>query len=284
MNARVDIAKSKIQQGAGDVTHNPWVEGLARIGYVVRGVLYIVVGILAVQVALGAGGQTTDKKGAIEVIGAQPFGKVLLVAMAIGLVGYSLWGFVRAILDPLKRGTKPKGIAQRVGYLVSAVTYGSLVFPTIAYIQGASQGGNSQSSQDFTAKLLGLPFGQGLVVIVGLIGLAGGLGQIWLGISADFKKDLRQDQMSPNEIEWAVRVGRFGSIARGIVFAMLGFFIVQAALAYDPKKAQGLDGALRTIVHQPYGPWLLAFVALGLVSFGVYSILCARWIKLTKSS
>jgi hypothetical protein len=284
MNARMDIAKSKIKQGAGDVTHNPLVEGLARVGYVVRGVLYIVVGILAVQVALGAGGQTTDKKGAIEVIGAQPFGKLLLVAMVIGLVGYSLWGLVRAILDPLKRGTDPKGIAQRVGYLVSAFTYGALVFPTIAYIQGVSQSGNSQSSQDLTAKLLALPFGQGLVVIVGLIGLAGGLGQIWLGISADFKKDLKQDQMSANEIKWAVRFGRFGSIARGIVFAMLGFFVVQAALHFDSKQAQGLDGALRTIVQQPYGPWLLAFVALGLVSFGVYSVLCARWIKLTKPS
>jgi hypothetical protein len=280
----VQAAKRKVQQEAGIVTHNPLIEGLARAGYVARGLLYIVVGILAVQVALGLGGATTDKKGAIEVIGGQPFGKFLLVLVAIGLAGYSLWGLVRAIFDPLKRGTDAKGIAQRIGYLVSAVAYGSLVLPTVAYIQGASQSGSSQGSQDLTAKLLSLPFGQGLAVIVGLIGMVGGIGQIWQGISTDFKKDLKTGEMSANEITWAIRVGRFGSIARGVIFMLLGFFVVQAALHYDPKQAQGLDGALRTVAAQPYGPWLLCLVALGLISFGIYSVLCARWMKLTKSA
>ncbi len=284
MGANVEAAKNKVKQGAEEVSNSKWVEGLARIGYVVRGLLYIVVGILAVQVALGAGGETTDKKGAIEVIGVQPFGKVLLALMLLGLVGYSLWGFVRAFLDPLKRGTEPKGLAQRVGYLVSGLAYGSLVFPTLAYLQGSGgQGGSSQGSQDLTAKLLSVPMGQWIVAIIGIIGLLGGLGQMWLGISADFKKDLKQGEMSNTERDWAIRAGRFGSIARGVVFALLGFFVLQAALRYDPQQAQGLDGALRTIAGQPYGPWLLAIVALGLVSFGIYSVLCARWIKVTRS-
>jgi hypothetical protein len=283
MSANVDAAKNKVKQGAAKVTHSTWVEGAARIGYVVRGLLYIVVGILAVQVALGVGGQTTDKKGAIEVLGAQPFGKFLLVLIVIGLAGYSLWGFVRAFLDPLKRGTDPKGLAQRVGYLVSALVYGSLIFPTIAYLRGAGGGGSSQGSQDLTAKLLSVPLGQWLVGIIGLIGMVGGLGQIWQAVTADFKKDLKSDEMSANEMKWAVRAGRFGSAARGVTFAILGFFVLQAALRYDPQQAQGLDAALRTIAAQPYGPWLLAIVALGLVSFGIYSILCARWIQVTKS-
>jgi hypothetical protein len=284
MNTQVDAVKAKVQQEAGAIPRNPWVERLARLGYIVRGLLYIVVGIVAVQVALGSVGQTSDKRGAIELIGAQPFGKFLLVLVAIGLIGYSLWGFIRAIFDPLKRGTDPKGLAQRVGYLVSGIAYGALVPVTIAFIMGTGQGGNSQSSQDMTAKLLSLPFGQWLAVLVGLVSMGGGFGQIWTGITADFKKDLKREEMSQTEFTWAVRVGRFGSIARGIIFAMLGFFIVEAALRYDPKEARGLDGALRTIAQQPYGPWLLLIVALGLIAFGIYSALCARWMRITRSN
>lgn len=283
MGSKVEATKNKVSQEADKVARSNWVEAMARIGYVVRGVLYIVVGILAVQVALGVGGETTDKKGAIEAIGSQPFGKLLLVLVAIGLAGYSLWGLVRAFLDPLKRGTDPKGLAQRGGYLVSALAYGSLIPATIAFIQGTgNNGGNSQASQDLTATILALPFGQWLTALVGIIGMIGGIGQMYQGISTDFKKDLKTNEMSSAEQTWAVRVGRFGSIARGVVFLLLGFFVLQAALQFDPKKAQGLDGALQTVAHQPYGLVLLALVALGLVSFGVYSVLCARWIKISK--
>jgi Domain of Unknown Function (DUF1206) len=282
MNTTAKAAKDKVEQDANKVAHSSWVEWLARIGYVARGVLYIVVGILAVQVALGVGGATTDKKGAIAAIGAQPFGKFLLVLVAVGLAGYALWGLVRALLDPLKRGTDPKGLAQRIGYLVSALSYVSLIFPTIAFIRGVGGGGSSQASQDMTATLLSAPLGQWLVGVVGVIGMIGGLGQMYLAVSADFKKDLKTGEMSSKEIDIATKVGRFGSAARGVIFVLLGFFMVRAALQFDPKQAQGLDGALQTLVHQPYGPFLLGIVALGLVSFGIYSILCARWIKVSR--
>src|SRR6187549_2618386 len=121
--AKAARTAKQVKDKAKDVVAQPWVEVLARIGYVVRGVLYIVVGILAVQVALGAGGETTDKGGALTAIGIQPFGTVLLVLTIIGLAGYSLWGFIRAIFDPFNRGTSPRGIAQRLGYVVSAITY-----------------------------------------------------------------------------------------------------------------------------------------------------------------
>lgn len=284
MSTTAQSAKNKVEQGANQVSHSTWVEWLARIGYVARGVLYIVVGVLAVQAALGVGGGTTDKKGAIATIGAQPFGKFLLVLVAIGVAGYALWGLVRALLDPLKRGTDPKGIAVRIGYLVSAFAYASLLFPTIAFIRGGGSSGTSQGSQDMTATLLSAPLGQWLVVLVGVIGMIGGLGQLYMAYSADFKKDLKTGEMSSREIDIATKFGRFGSAARGVIFILLGFFVVQAALQFDPKKAQGLDGALQTLAHQPYGPFLLGIVALGLVSFGIYSILCAKWIKVTRQS
>ncbi|MBF6613290.1 MAG: DUF1206 domain-containing protein [Chloroflexi bacterium] len=268
-------------QGAAD---NPWVERLARFGYLVRGLLYALVGLLAVQVAAGVGGQTTDKNGAIAAIAAQPYGKFLLVLVVIGLIGYSLWGFVRAILDPLKRGTDPKGLAVRGGYIVSGLSYGALVIPAMSFILGNGGGGNgSNGSQDITARLLTAPFGVWLVGLVGVVGMIGGLGQMYQAYSADFKKDFKSAEMSADEMKWATRIGRFGLAARGVVFVMLGFFVLQAALQVDPKAAKGLDGALQTLARQPQGPWLLGIVALGLISFGVYSILCARWIRVKKS-
>ncbi len=277
----VDVAKQAKDKAQG-VSQQPWVEGLARFGYIVRGVLYIVVGILALQAALGRGGGTTDKGGAIATIGGQPFGTFLLVLVIIGLAGYSAWGFIRAIFDPLKRGTDPKGLAQRAGYIVSALTYVALIFPTVRFLLHESNNNNG-GSNDWTASFISNPFGQWLVVFLGVVGIGGGLGQLWTAFSADFQKDLKYGEMSHNAQTWARRLGRAGYTARGIIFAMGGFFLAKAALDYNPKEAKGLDGALATLAQQPYGPWLLGAVALGLIAFGIYSILSARWIKMRRS-
>jgi hypothetical protein len=258
---------------------------MARFGYVVRGVLYAIIGLLALAVAFGHGGATTDKSGAIAAIGAQPFGKLLLVLIVAGLVGYSVWGFIRAFLDPLNRGTDPKGIALRVGYFVSGLTYAALIIPTWRYIAGAGSGaqGGSGASQDLTAQVLAQSWGPWVVGLLGLIGMAGGLGQAYQGLKADFKKDFNTEEMNADELRMATWAGRIGMTARGIIFTMTGFFVFQAALHVDPKKVQGVDGALQTLARQPYGPWLLAAVAAGLVAFGFYSIMCARWIRVFRS-
>jgi hypothetical protein len=279
--AAAENVKNEAEAKAKQTAANPWVERLARFGYAVRGILYAVVGLLAVQVALGAGGATTDKNGAIATIGSQPFGKFLLVLVAIGLAGYALWGFIRALLDPLGRGTDPKGIAQRIGYLISGLSYGTLLIPTVRFIMGTGGGDTSNGSADMTAALLSQPFGQWLAGLVGLIGMAGGLGQMYQAYSTDFKKDFKSSEMSADEMKLATGVGRAGLAARGIVFVMLGFFVLQAALQANPQQAKGLDGALATLAHQPFGPWLLGLVALGLVAFGAYSLLSARWIRVT---
>lgn len=279
---KTDAAKAtdKVSKAA-----SPWIEGLARFGYAVRGLLYITVGALAVRVALGGGGQATDKNGAIGALGSQSFGKFLLVAIVIGLVGYSLWGFVRAIFDPLNRGKEPKGVAQRIGYVISGLSYGALVVPTISFIMGTGgTGSSSEASRDISAQILAQPFfGSWLLGLVGLIGIGGGLGQIWQAFTADFKKDLKYRDMSADGQKSAILVGRFGMSARGVVFALIGFFFLKAALNKNADHAKGLDGALQTLLQQPYGTWLLGVVALGLASFGVYSLLCARWIRVKRS-
>ncbi len=278
--AAVRKAKNDAENKTRKAVSSKGGQGLVRLGYIVRGVLYGLVGVLALQVALGRGGENTDKNGAIEKIGQEPFGHYLLILVTVGLIGYSLWGFVRAFLDPLGKGSDAKGMAQRAGYVVSGLTYGALVIPTFRAAIGsnqAQQGGSA--NQEMTAWLMHQPFGPWLVGLIGLISMVGGFGQIYQGIKTDFKKDFKSEEMSPTEMEWAVRVGRFGMAARGVIFAMLGFFLIQAALHVDPKQAKGLDGALATLAAQPFGPWLLGLVALGLVSFGVYSVLCGRWIR-----
>ena len=273
------------REKAEDSSDGGWIEWLSRFGYAVRGVLYIVIGILAVQVVLGQGGSTSGKDGAIAAIGNQTFGEMLLVLTIIGLAGYSLWGFVRAILDPFQRGTGPKGLAQRGGYIASALVYGGLIFPTVRFLlhPGDEQQQGDTSTADFSAWLLShQPVGQWLLILIGVVAFGGGLGQVWLAFSGDFQKDLKFGEMSSDTKDLARRMGRAGHAARGVVFAMIGFFIAKAAWDADPGQAKGLDGTLQTLAQQPYGPVLLGAVAIGLMAFGVYSIMCARWIKISK--
>jgi hypothetical protein len=279
-----EVVKDGANETAEKVKNNSWVERFARFGYLVRGVLYAVVGLLSVSLALGLGGGTTDKQGAIAAIGHQPFGKALLVVTAVGLAGYSLWGFIRAFLDPLGRGTDPKGLAERAGYVVSGLVYGSLIFPTVRLIVGAGAGDENGSAEKYTsAWLLAQPYGQWLLGIAGVIGMVGGLGQLYQAYSAGFKDDFKRGEMSADEMRSAERVGRVGHAARGVVFTLIGFFIVRAAWTANPNEVRGLDGTLQVLLAQPYGPWLLGIVALGLVAFGIYSIFCAKWMQVSPS-
>jgi hypothetical protein len=274
-------AKNAAEGAAQRTMDNPWVDRLIRMGYMVRGLLYAVVGILAVQLAIGAGGAATDKNGAIGDIANEPFGKGLLFVIAIGLLGYAMWGFVRGFFDPLGRGTDAKGLAQRAGYVVSGLSYSSLFLLTAHALTGS---GNTQGggNQELTATLLHQPFGPWLVGLLGVIGMVGGGGQIWQAVTTDFKKDWKLDEMSAQTQRLAIAVGRFGLAARGVVFIMLGFFVLQAALQVDPNQAKGMDAALQTLARQPFGPILLGAVALGLVAFGVYSAMTGRWLRIER--
>ncbi len=274
--ARKTRQAARVTQGAAN---NPWVSRLARFGYIARGALYAIIGLLALQLALGDGGRATDQTGAIATLGSQPFGKFLLVLIAIGLTGYSMWGFVRAIWDPLGKGHDKEGLVQRFGYLVSAVSYGALVTPTMSFITGSGRGGHTGSPQDLSAQLLKNSSGVWIVGLIGLFWLAAAAGQFYQAYTASFMEDFKASKMNANEEKQALNIGRFGLAARGVVFALIGFFLIQAALHANPNDAKGLDGALLVLAQQPYGQILLAIVALGLIAFGVYSFFCARWLR-----
>jgi hypothetical protein len=260
------------------------VEALARLGYAVRGALYLVVGVLAVQLAAGAGGGGAETQlGAIETIGRQPFGRALLVLVAIGLAGYGLWGLVRAAFDPLGGRPGLAGVARRAGYLASGCAYGALVPPTVLLILGASAAGPGAggSASPWVSRVLAAPGGPWLVGSAGVVWiLGGGLGQLIRAYRADFRRELAAGRLSPAQRTWATRVGRLGLAARGVVFALVGGFLVRAATAGDAGRARGLDGALQALAAQPHGAALLAAVAAGLVCFGAYSLLCACWMRL----
>jgi Domain of Unknown Function (DUF1206) len=244
---------------------------LARSGYAARGVVYLIVGGLAVLAALG-GGQTTDSKGALRTILQQPFGDALLALVALGLVGYAIWRLVQALMDTDHHGTDAKGLAIRGGLVVSAVTHGLLAFFALSLIfgWGASGGGGDSGTRDWTAWLLQQPLGRWLVGLIGVAVIGAGLALMIKGYEAKFEKYL---QMEPELLDKASPVCRFGLIARGVVFLIIGGFFITAAWRFSSGEVVGLQGALQTLQQQPYGWILLGIVALGLFAFGVYSVI-----------
>lgn len=267
-----------VKNSAHNAAFSPVMEVLTRLGYGVRGVIYIVMGILAVQVALGKGGALASPQSAIAAIGKQPAGMILLWVVLIGILAYSVWGLVRAIWDPLHKGSDTKGILTRIGYLASAVGYAFLAYTTYGFINGASQSA-SGSPAKLLASVMAMPMGRWAIALVGLIVVVVGLYQIMLGIKAGFEKQFQTYDLTPKEAKLATDVGRFGTAARGVVFALVGGLIFLAAYNSNPSQPVGMDAALATLLHQPYGIWLLGIIAVGLVAFGFYSLLGAIWFR-----
>lgn len=260
---------------AARIAGRPWIEPLARFGYAARGAVYAFIGMLAVQAAFWGGGQTTGPEGAIQRIAEQS--KLLLAVIGIGLAGYVIWRFVQAILDPENKGRGAKGLVQRGAMLASGVIYAGLALLAFRLMNGTGGTSTGEGSSQTTAEVLDLPFGRALVVLAGIAVIGSALWQLYEAYSKRFERRLKIGEMSSEERHLAIRTGQLGLGARGVAFLITGWFLIQAALRYDPEKARGLAGALETLARQPFGPWLLGIVALGLVAYGAYSILQARY-------
>lgn len=276
--------KNSGERSAEKAASSPLMEILTRIGYGARGLIYITMGLLAVDVALGKGGALASPQGAIAAIGKQPGGLILLWAVLLGLVSYALWGIVRAVYDPLHKGHDTKGLLARFGFLASAFGYAILVWPTYGYITGASKTTSGAGTQKFIASIMAMPWGRWAIGILGLAVLAGGLYQIYLGFKAGFDKQFQTYALTPEEVKVVTDVGRFGTSARGVVFAFVGGLIILAAYRANPSQPVGMDAALAALLHQPYGVWLLGIIAVGLIAFGFYSMLGALWFRLKKQT
>lgn len=280
-------AKNEAGRQIRRASQAPWVQSLTRLGYAVRGIIYGLIGFFAIQVALGGShGKLTDQQGVIATIGAQPLGRFFLVIIAIGLAGYALWGFIRAVADPLHKGSDTKGIIARIGYLISGISYGALFVPTLNTLRsrpgGAAAGGSASSTQSAAANIMTKPWGPWLIGAIGLGMIAAAIVQIRMGWDAKFDMQFNSYAMSAEQRRWATRLGRFGYIARGIVFAIVGIFLFQAALYNNPSKATSINGALVAVASQPYGTVLLAIIAAGLIAFGIYSLAGSIWFRIKK--
>lgn len=257
---------------------SPAIQWLARAGYAAKGVVYCLVGALALLAAFGNGGQTTGSKGALQNLLGKPGGVVLVSILAVGLAGYALWCFVQAINDPDRKGSDAKGMAIRVGRFVKGLVHVSLVVAAVGMVTGRGSGGDGESNIDkWTAKLMNLPFGIWLVGIAGACVVGYGVYQLVRAWRVDLDKMLDLHELDAKARRPVIHISRFGIGARGVVFGVIGGALILAALHTDPGEAKGVGGALQFLAARPYGPWLLAAVALGMMSYGVYEFLRARY-------
>jgi hypothetical protein len=257
-----------------------WIDRLARFGFTARGLVYILVGLLAGGAAAGLGGRTTDTHGAMGTVGAQPFGTAFLLVIGLGLGSYALWRFAQALFDLEDKGGDLKGLAVRASYAGSGLVHAGLAFTAASLAIGLRQR-ESDPVRTWASHLMAAPYGRWVVGGAGLvvIGVAGY--QFYKAYIAKFEDKLRTSKMSAGAQRWARRVGRAGLTARGITFAVIGWFLVRAALEASAGQARGLAGALRTLARQEHGPLLLGVVALGLTAYGLLSLVDSRYRRIT---
>jgi Domain of Unknown Function (DUF1206) len=247
---------------------------LSRAGFVARGLVYGIIGVLALDLALGHGGRITNQQGALHSIEQQSFGHVLLAAVAVGLGGYSLWRLFRATL-----GHGPEGADRgldRIGALGSGIAYG-LICAVAVEILTRSSGGTSGNGKRTANDAFGWPGGRLLVGIAGLVMLGVAMYQLIRGVRQKFLDDSNTQKMSPAVEAWFTAVGTIGHLARAVVFGLVGIFLIKASLDYKADEAVGLDGALAKLYDGAYGSWLLGAIAAGLVAFAAFSITEARY-------
>ena len=263
------IALPTLEEGA------TWIVRFGRLGYIVEGVVYIIVGILATEAALGTGGRTTDIKGAFQTIGRAPFGLVALTLVAIGLFGYAAWRIVSSVTDAERTTIQPTGFVMRFADFVEGIAYGSFGIWVAQYLSRDHVSVDDQTPH-MTHRMLQYPGGRWIVIASGVGILLYGIYQFHSALKRKFL--YRLDLSSARRARaWIERLGGFGVGARASVFAMIGMLIVRAGWEYDPSKAGGIEKSLDVIANQPAGAVMFAFVAVGLIAYGILQIVTARY-------
>lgn len=252
----------------------PWVERFGRAGYWAKGIVYVIIGGLAFQLAIGSGGRITGARGAIREIGQQPFGRILLGLMAVGLIAYAGWRWLQAAQDTEGVGKGAKGIALRIGFVVSGAVYFVLgIFAGSIAVAGARGSSGGDNSGRTTMLLDSMPgrIGLGALAVV-LIGLA--IGFVYQGYQAKFMRDYPIDSMSEKMRRVALQVGRVGMSTRGVAFAIAGWFVLWSAITGTSNgEISGIADALAAVAARPHGKALLGIAGFGVVCFGAHTIL-----------
>ena len=272
----VSNAKDSAELHARQAANSKWLDRAARLGFLAKGLVYALIGVLAFQVAMGDQ-QRADQKGALQAIASKPGGSVVLWLMVLGFLAYAGWRFSEAAFGRRDETDEKKRTAKRLGSALNGAIY--LSFAVLAF-RTVTSSSSSSSGADITAKVLGWPGGQAIVVIAGLVIMVVAVALAWRGLKTDFEKHLNTGRMSRTTFTAVRRLGQVGYIARGAVFFLIGILVVKAAMDHQPGKAQGFDVALRSLAGAPFGQVLLVAAALGLICFGAYCVAEARYRRL----
>jgi hypothetical protein len=241
---------------------------LAKVGTFTHGVVFALVGVLALLAAFGKGGKVTDSNGVIHTISESPFGQVLVLLTAVGLAAYALWQLLRP---------NAKDLLQRVRFILVGMLYAGLSLTAFQLGTGSGESGASSAPKTWIGAALASDFGPALLIIAGLVIFGAGAYFLYSAYRMKFIEDLRLRSASANERVWLEKFGRAGYTARGIVFLLVGGSFVAAGLHSNPSEAQGMDRALKGLEGLPYGDLILGAVAAGLLAFGLFRMLSARF-------
>jgi hypothetical protein len=276
--ASADETGQRAARTARQAADSKWIERTARVGLAARGLVYVLIGILAFQIAFVNRAKEADQQGAFQTLAQNGFGKAVLWLVILGFVGYGLWQASEAAWGHRTEHDDRKRTISRVESAVKAVIYLLLAVVAFRVVTGSSSGG--QGGEQVTAKALQLPGGQVLVALAGVVIVAAAVVLAWRGLRTKFEEHLDLSELGPGARSALIGLGKVGYIARGVVFSLVGLLVVAAAVTFDPNKARGMDAALRQVAAQPYGPWLLSLMALGLMCFGAYSLAESRYRRL----
>jgi hypothetical protein len=257
-------------------TSRDWIEKGARFGHFTKGVLYGLMGALALQVALGTGGQVAGSREAARLIEHQPLGAVLLLLMAVGFAAYAGWRCIVAIKDSERKGGGAKGLGQRAGALLTGLVNAALAVALVQIALGRPAG-RSDGARSWVGQVLAQPFGAALVAAVGAGIVIAALIQFHRAYTKKFLRDFRWQAMSREQRRWVSHLGQAGYAARAVVFCIIGVGLVRAALERDPGETRGVREALLDIAHSSAGQISLGVVALGFLAFGSFLIASARY-------
>jgi hypothetical protein len=248
---------------------------LARLGFVSKAVIYAVIGGLALAAAARAGGRVTDTSGALRFILRQPYGQALLIVLAVGLCGYALWRLLDAYYDPDHHGRSVGGLVVRIGHAIRGGVYGVLGMEAFRLANGL-RGSNGREAQLWTARIMDFPFGDWLIGLAGLIIFGVGASEVLWSLKPKMDTSLDLTRI-PRELRHAaINVSRFGVGARGVIIAVLGMFLVKAALEHDPSEVHGTRQSMLELANAVRGRWMLAAIGAGLIAYAIDQALHAR--------
>ena len=256
----------------------PALDVVTRIGFAAKGIVTILVGVLALRFALRRGGEITGQEGAVELVLREPFGRLMLAVLAAGLAAYAIWMFVAAFVDPERKGESFQGIAERLGFFATGIGYTLLALTAFSLLLGRT-GGGGLDLQHVLATVLTPHVGRVLVGLAGLIVMTAGVLQLRLGVTGRFRQLLQTGRSSLARLATSIS-GRIGYVTLGVLSLIAGWSLVEVAVEYDPSEASGWSEALWLLSGIGRGRWLLAAAAVGLICYGLYFILQVRYRRL----